>query len=121
MISSTHSDTASIIDLPPVAEAGHASLFEAFRRRRTIRQIDAREPGLQELSNLLWAGWGVNRASGPFGGLGRTAGSASNSQEIDLYVVMAGGAYLFDAVAHRLQRVCKDDLRRSAMTPGQRG
>ena len=52
----------------------------------------------QVLSNLLWAAFGVNRENGPFGQVGRTAASASNSQEIDLYVALAEGVYLYEAV-----------------------
>lgn len=110
-----------IVVLPPPADEAGASLFEALGRRRTIRQIAPSSPSLQEISNLLWAAWGVNRADGPFGALGRTAGSASNSQEIDLYAATAAGAYLFDAVSHRLLRACASDLRGEAITPGQRG
>ncbi len=63
------------------------------------------------LSNLLWAAWGVNRDAGPFGQMGRTAASASNSQEIDLYVVLADGVYLYDAQPHRLMPVLAGDHR----------
>lgn len=74
------------------------------------------------LSNLLWAAWGINRASGgPFGLCGRTAASASNSQEIDLYVALSEGVYLYDAAAHALEPVAPVDLRRLTLTPGQRG
>lgn len=76
---------------------------------------------MQELSNLLWSAFGVNRRSGPFGMSGRTAGSASNSQEIDLYVALAGGAYRYDALGCRLALVTHSDLRASALTPGQPG
>jgi nitroreductase len=62
--------------------------------------------------NLLWAAFGVNRRSGPFGGPGRTAASASNSQEIDLYVALPEGVYLYDAAAHRLDPVVAGDFRR---------
>jgi len=76
---------------------------------------------LQVLSNLLWAACGTNRRKGPFGIPGRTAASASNSQEIDVYVALKGGAYRYDAVEHALVRVADGDVRALAMTPGQRG
>jgi hypothetical protein len=63
----------------------------------------------------------VNRKWGPFGVQGRTAASASNSQEIDLYVALAQGVYLYDAPNNRLDPVVQQDLRASALTPGQRG
>ncbi len=62
----------------------------------------------------------MNRKLGPLGVPGRTAASACNSQEIDLYVALAGGAYLYDAVEHRLMHVSTEDLRVRALTPGQK-
>ena len=47
---------------------------------------------MQTLSNLLWAAFGVNRPAKP--GLGRTAPSAMNKQEVQLYVALAQGLNL---------------------------
>lgn len=66
---------------------------------------------MQVISNLLWAGFGVNRDAGGFGKKGRTAPSASNSQEIDLYVALPEGVYLYDAVKHSLLPVAEGDFR----------
>jgi nitroreductase len=63
------------------------------------------------LSNLLWAAFGVNRERASFGKPGRTAPSASNSQEIDLYVALPEGVYLYEAGAHRLTPVVAGDFR----------
>ena len=104
----------------PRAEGG-VSLFRALRQRRTIRTISPEPLSHQQLSNLLWAAFGVNRTAGPFGLTGRTAGSASNSQEIDLYVALADGAYLYDAPGARLQPAAAGDLRGGALTRGQHG
>jgi nitroreductase len=71
------------------------------------------------LSNLLWAACGVNRKKGPFGIPGRTAGSASNSQEIDIYAAMKDGVYLYEAKAHSLIPVVAGDLREMAIGRGQ--
>jgi nitroreductase len=59
------------------------------------------------LSDLLWAAYGVNRPD-----KGRTAPSALNSQEIDIYVALPSGAYLYDAAANLLQLVAANDIRR---------
>jgi len=96
------------------------SLAESLRRRRTIREISGRKLPAQLLSNLLWAACGTNRRKGPFGYGGITAASASNSQEIDVYVALEEGAYLFDAQRHRLIRVAAGDLRALAIGRGQR-
>jgi nitroreductase len=95
------------------------SLAMALLRRRTTRKVGTRKLPLQMLSNLLWAAGGVNRRKGPFGMGGRTAASASNSQEIDIYVILAEGAYLFDPFLHQLTPVVMEDMRRLSMGRGQ--
>lgn len=112
---------APSIELPPISAGVDVSLTQVLRRRRSQREISHKPISLQMLSNLLWAAWGVNRESGPFGQPGRTAASASNSQEIDLFVLLPEGAYLYNATVHRLIGVSPEDLREAAMTPGQRG
>ena len=101
----------------PQTEGGK-SVLAALSERKTTRNIGGEKLDAQTLSNLLWAAFGVNRQSGPFGGPGRTAASASNSQEIDLYVALAEGVYLYDAAAHRLEPVVSGDFRRRS---GRRG
>ena len=97
------------------------SLFQTLQQRKTIREISDKKLPLQVLSNLLWAAYGVNRKRGPFGIRGRTAASASNSQEINLYVTMQEGTYLYDAAKYRLLPVLAVDLRTYAIGVGQTG
>jgi hypothetical protein len=97
------------------------TVFAALKKRRTVRTISGRKLALRTLSNLLWAACGVNRKRGPFGVAGRTAGSASNSQEIDVYVALPEATYLYEAAAHRLTPVAAGDLRALAIGPGQQG
>ncbi len=94
-----------------------SSVLRALRQRETIREISDRRLSLPVLSNLLWAACGVNRTKGPFGMPGRTAASASDSQEIDIYVILQEGVFLFDPFHHRLDPVLQGDLR--AMAIGQ--
>lgn len=108
------------IELPTPADDGGLSLFGALQRRGTTREIGPAPLPPRLLSNLLWAAWGVNRQAGPFGAGGRTAASASNSQEIDLYVALDTGVYLYDAPAHRLTPVVASDLRFRALGPRQK-
>jgi len=96
------------------------SLADSFRLRRTTREISERKLSLQLLSNLLWAACGVNRRRGPFGTPGLTAATASNSQEIDVYVAMADGIFRFDRRRHRLDLVAAGSYRALTISPGQR-
>ena len=106
--------------LPPQTDGGK-SVLAALKDRKTTRDIRDEKLLPQMLSNLLWAAWGVNRKNGPFGQIGRTAASASNSQEIDLYVVLPEGTYLYEAVNHRLDPVVAGDLRPKVSAHGQGG
>ena len=81
--------------------------MEAIAARRSAREFSPRELPLQPLSSMLWAAFGINRADG-----GRTAPSAINAQEIDVYVALPSGAYLYDAAENALQLVAGSDLRR---------
>ena len=102
------------IILPKPQRDGGKSVLAALQERRTLRAIREEKLPPQVLSNLLWAAWGVNR-EGAAGETGRrTAASASNSQEMDLYVALAEGVYLYDAAAHRLAPVVAGDLRSRA-------
>ncbi len=102
------------ITLPKPETDGGKSVLAALKERRTTRNISAKPLDPQLLSNLLWAAFGVNREKGSFGKPGRTAASASNSQEIDLYVALPEGVYLYEALPHRLTPVVAGDFRSRA-------
>jgi hypothetical protein len=99
------------ISLPKHETDGGKSVLAALQDRKTNRNISDKPLPPQTLSNLLWAAFGVNREQGSFGKPGRTAASASNSQEIDLYVALPEGVYLYEAVPHRLTPVAAGDFR----------
>ncbi len=99
------------IVLPTPEKDGGKSVLASLAERKTNRTISPKELPLQVISNLLWAGFGVNRDSGSPGKKGRTAPSASNSQEIDLYVALPNGVYLYDATVHQLLPVVAGDFR----------
>jgi len=81
---------------------------KALSDRQSVREYDTKDISLQDLSDLLWAANGVNREDGK-----RTAPSAMNRQEIDVYVVNKDGTYLYDAAGHVLKPVSKGDYRKS--------
>lgn len=95
------------------------TLMKALKQRQTIREIDKKILSPQMLSDLLWAACGVNRKRGPFDIPGRTSATASNSQEIDVYVALKEGTYLYDAYSHSLIPVTDKDLRKLATGGGQ--
>jgi SagB-type dehydrogenase family enzyme len=103
---------ADPIALPKPQTDGGKPLMQALAERKSSREFSPEELSPQVLSNLLWAASGVNRPDGR-----RTAPTASNRQEIDIYVAKAEGLYLYDHKAHRLELVVKEDLR--AATGGQ--
>ena len=100
-------DAASAILLPPPAKSGGLPLMEALARRCSSRDFSHTALPAALLSDLLWSAYGMNRADG-----GRTAPSAMNAQEIDVYVALPSGAYLYDAAAHHLLMVSAVDLRK---------
>jgi nitroreductase len=105
--------------LPDPVFNGCVTVFEALKMRRTCRAFKDKKISMQVLSDILWAAQGVNRAQGPFGGPGRTAGSASNSQEICVYVAREEGTYLYEPDSHKLTLIANGDSRALAIGPGQ--
>ncbi len=118
MKNSAIGDLQPITLLEPVFERC-GTVFEALKMRRTSRSISDKKISLQILSDILWAAQGVNRVQGPFGGPGRTAGSASNSQEICVYVAREEGTYLYEPDSHKMTPVAAGDIRALAIGPGQ--
>jgi SagB-type dehydrogenase family enzyme len=99
----------STIKLPPPDTKGGKPLMQALSERVTSRLFSTKKLPPEVLSNLLWAASGINRKdSGK-----RTAPSASNRQEIDVYVAMEDGLYLYNVKAHSLEPVLKSDLRKN--------
>jgi len=92
---------------PPQMDKGRP-LMQVLKDRQSCRDINPdKQLSLQELSNLLWAGCGINR---PDSGK-RTAPTARNCQEIDIYAAMANGLYLYDAKANQLTPTLNEDVR----------
>ncbi len=99
------------LQLPKPQMEGGMPLMTALKERKSSREFSQRKLPDQVLSDLLWASFGINRPDGR-----RTAPSAMNRQEIDVYVVLAEGAYLYDAKEHALRPVASGDFRVQAGT-----
>ncbi len=96
-----------VILLPEPQKTGGMPLMDALSNRKTSREFSPNALELQTLSNLLWAANGINRSDD---GL-RTAPSAVNWQEIDIYVSFSNGVYYYNAFENRLELYMKGDIR----------
>jgi SagB-type dehydrogenase family enzyme len=95
------------IALPPPQTSGGKPLMQTLKERQTWREFNSEKLPPQTLANLLWAAFGVNRPESGH----RTAPSAMNSQEIDLYVATSYGLYLYEPRENRLRPLLAGDLR----------
>ena len=96
--------------LPKPQQASGVTLDQALKSRSSSRAFLPDALPLETLSGLLWAGFGINRDGG------RTAPSAHNWQEIDIFVVLPEGAFRYEAQGHRLLLVKAEDLRSATGT-----
>jgi nitroreductase len=87
--------------------------MQVLKDRSSGRSFSPEKLPLQVLSNLLWAAFGINRPESGH----RTAPSARNWQEIDIFVATADGLYLYESKGHLLRQVLSEDIR--AMTGTQ--
>jgi len=81
-------------------------LMQLLWERMSSRGFGPESFPVEVLSNMLWAAFGINRPDGR-----RTAPSASNRQEIDIYVATPSGLYLYDVKANLLTPVLAGDIR----------
>ena len=92
------------LDRPQIGSGN--PLMQLLWKRKSSREFNPEPLPLEVLSNILWAAFGINRPDGR-----RTAPSASNRQEIDIYVAAANGLYLYDAKANLLNPILAEDIR----------
>jgi SagB-type dehydrogenase family enzyme len=95
------------VKLPAPNLNGGKSLMQSLQARKSSRDFSAKKLPVEVLSNLLWAANGINRSESGR----RTAPSAVNWQETDIYVATADGLYLYNAKEHVLIPVIKQDIR----------
>jgi nitroreductase len=95
------------IKLPEPDTAGGMPLMQALKERQSNRDFSPELLSLQELSNICWAAWGINRAETGR----RTAPSSRNRQEMSVYVVLPDAVYVYNATDHQIDFVLEGDLR----------
>jgi len=96
----------SSIDLPKPRMEGGKPLMQALKDRMTIRTFADEKLSMQTISDLLWAAFGISRPDGR-----RTAPSARNRQETDIYLATADGLFRWDAEKNVLNRISEKDVR----------
>jgi nitroreductase len=94
------------IQLPQSQPSSGNALLKILEKRRTTREYGPEPLPVAVLASLLWAAFGISRPDGR-----RTAPSARNYQEIDIYVAKSDGLYLFDAKENMLRPVLAEDIR----------
>ena len=97
---------AQDITLPAPDKSGGKPLMQALNERQTVREFANGNLTQQQLSDLLWAACGINRPGK------RTAPTAMDYQEIDVYVALQSGLYLYNAETHSLKFINNKDIRR---------
>jgi len=103
------------IKLAEPIKKGGLPAMEAFSVRASATGWSDKELNAQDLSDLLWAANGVNRPDIKK----RTAASAMNAQDVDIYVFTKTGVFIYDAASHALNPVVSGDHREEIrMTPG---
>lgn len=81
-------------------------ILKALKNRKSASGFASTALTEQTLGEVLWAGFGVNRTDGR-----RTAPTAHNYQDIDIYAAMASGVYRYDAINHVLKAISRVDVR----------
>ena len=122
--------TDSVIALPKPDLTLSTSLMQALQNRHSERSFADSALSRQDLSSLLWAAAGVNRTeserraklAGAFpsrseedevnreGGK-RTNPTSGGANDVDIYVCLPEGTYLYEPESHSLRLVTAEDVR----------
>lgn len=107
-----YSQLVQKISLPEPQKDAGMPLMKALDLRESVRSFDTTKVlSNQQISNLLWAAYGINRTSGK-----RTAPSSYNQQEYSIYVVLKRGVFLWDDKINVLNQVIAGDYREKTGT-----
>jgi SagB-type dehydrogenase family enzyme len=99
--------TPQIIKLSPPDTLRGIPVMKALTHRASASSYDTAEMKINDISDLLWAANGINR---PESGK-RTAASSYNSQDIDLYLFLKNGVYIYNPKEHQIELVTSGDHR----------
>ncbi|GHV33892.1 hypothetical protein FACS1894178_0320 [Bacteroidia bacterium] len=97
---------AQNIQLPAPDKTGGKTLMQALNERQSQRSFSEKELSMQQISDMLWAASGVNREDGRM-----TAPTASNNQQVVIFIGLKGGVYEYLPKTHELKLIVKGDHR----------
>lgn len=100
-------ENKKVIILPKPTLEKNINILEVFNNRKSLRAFKNMDLSLQDLSNILYAGYGINRKDLSK----RTAPSAYNLQYVDIYAALKDGFYLYDAKENKLVSILDEDIR----------
>jgi len=113
----TLAEEPKTIQLLTPQPGGGSPLMHLLWKRKSSREFSSKPLPVEVLSNLLWAGFGINRPDGkrtaPYA---RASMKNPNEQDMDIYVILPDGLYLYDPKANQLKLVVAEDLRGLAGT-----
>ena len=122
MLSAAAFAADKVVKLPKPNLNRTGTVMKALSERQSTREYASKALTLADLSDLLWAANGINRSDAGK----RTAPSAMNKQDVDVYVILSEGSYLYDAKNHQLnlrvrrqRQMCIRDSYRGAVAGGQ--
>ena len=99
-------ETSKVMDLPAPDKTGGKPFMQTLAERCSTRSFTDAPLSAQDLSNLLWAVWGINREDGR-----HTAPTAKNKQEVAVYAALPDGVWLYNPVKHNLELYLAKDVR----------
>lgn len=103
----TYSQKMERILLNKPDTTGGLPVMKALAHRASASAFDTAEMNINDISNLLWAANGINRATTGK----RTAASSYNSQDIDIYFFMKSGVFVYNPKENALDPVVNGDHR----------
>ena len=107
MLSAAAFAADKVVKLPKPNLNRTGTVMKALSERQSTREYASKALTLADLSDLLWAANGINRSDAGK----RTAPSAMNKQDVDVYVILSEGSYLYDAKNHQLNLIAEGDYR----------
>jgi len=96
-----------LIKLPEPNKTGGKPLMQALNERHSSRDFIDKDLTQQQISDLLWAAYGINRTE-----TGKhTIPTSRNVQDMEVYIATKNGAFLYLPKENALQKITANDIR----------